>query len=110
MTGYRINNTWWTEGDLRLHYDRFQIVFERYLVSDPFFSFDDYITTLREHGYITDIRNNLTVIDFLKSDQFMKAIVCYRETHPGTSLLECKRMVEKIQSDIEYYKEMRRYF
>lgn len=110
MTGYRINNTWWTEGDLRLHYDRFRKVFGPCMNSHPFFSFQMYVTALCANDYIKEIRNDLTVIDFLKSNQFTKAIVCYRNTHPEKSLLECKHMVEKIQSDIEYYKERRRYF
>lgn len=110
MTGYRINNSWWTEWELRRHYDHFRTVFGPYLKSSWLFSFQMYIRVLRDNKYIKEIKNDITVIDFLKNNELAKAIMCYRETHPGVSLLECKRMVEKIQSDIEYYKERRRYF
>lgn len=61
---------------------------------------------LKDVGCIKEekVLSNPSVIDYLKMGMKVDAICCYYNIHKGTTLIESRQMVEKIEEDMEAIK------
>lgn len=100
---YKVHGVWKDENDLNVLYEVFCVGFKSgagfWWADKP--SFDFFIKKMSEEGVIKKVREELSVVDFLKSGQRLAAIRFYRDLHQKKgSLVECRDMVDKINNDL----------